>query len=163
MKAHSPVYRHLIGFGLLLYHTSGHTFWVTKERAEEDAKLSASTGPAAGSASGVGGGGRAKGGGGGGGGGGGRRTSAGAAGMAAAAPAGVLCGLALVAKLAGAEVLSDHRHVRHDTFVLGTGAASERRWAKENLPGGTCVYDKEGFTQAVLQQGLEGVKPRYKV
>lgn len=132
----------------------GHTFWVTKERAEEDAKLSASTGAASGAGSKVKGGGA---------GGSNKRSSAGAAGTTVALPTGGLCGLALVAKLAGAEVLSDHRHVRPDTFVLGTGATSERRWAKENLPGGTCVYDKDAFTQAVLQQGLEGVKPKYKV
>jgi hypothetical protein len=92
----------------------------------------------------------------------GRASGAGAGAGGSASQGGGAQGLALIAQLAGATLLSQARDVAPgETLVLGT--AGELRWARQNLPSGMRVFDKDGFVQALLHQRLEGVKPAFVV
>jgi hypothetical protein len=126
----------------------GRTFYATPLRAKEDAASAAGAAETAA-----------------------KPPVAGAKGSAARAaarpplgpPLGPGCaGLSLVARLAGARVVSRPCEVDpHETLVLGT--PGEQRWSREHLAKGTKVYDKEGFVAMLLMQSCDAAKPAFTV
>ncbi|GIM01110.1 hypothetical protein Vretimale_5948, partial [Volvox reticuliferus] len=139
----------------------GRTFYATPLRSQEDAKK---VPPGAGTGSGskaskvsgrasIGGAGRSSGP---------ATASPPTAAGSAGSGTGPAQGLALIAQLAGARLLVEAREVVAGETVV-VGQPGELRWARQHLPSGTRVYDKDGFVQALLHQRLDGIKPAFVV